>query len=352
MKLTVRSETLIEWLALRLGFVPVPLFDTHIASMLARSVMAGVELGIFEALAEGAKSAAAVAARCGTEAQATSHLIDALLSSGYLRTRNQLFELTAQSRRWLLRDSRHSICDKILLQQVEWRWLTELEGFVRSGRPLDFHSTMSSSERALYHKSMRALAGIVAPESARRIPVPKDARLILDLGGSHGHYAAEICRRWPLMRADVLDLPEAVEKAAPLLAAESLGKRLVHVTGNVLVSDLGCERYDLILMSNLAHHFDDLANGQIAQRVARALKPGGVFTIQEPVATIRPGAGRQTGALLGLYFALQSAPGAKTWTSDQLVKWQVEAGLRPDRPIQLRTAPGWVQQSACKSPSP
>jgi SAM-dependent methyltransferase len=349
MKLSVRSETLLEWLALRLGLVPVPLFDTHIATTLARSVMAAVELELFEALAKGPISAAAVAARCGTDVHATSLLMDALFSSGYLRVRDKMFALTAQSRRWLLRDSPHSICDKILLQQVEWRWLAELEGFVRTGQPLDFHSTMTSSERALYHRSMRALACIAAPESARRIPVPKDARLMLDLGGSHGHYAAEICRRRPQLRAEVLDLPEAVEMAAPLLAAEALGNRLVHIAGNALVDDLGSERYDLIMMSNLAHHFDGNTNAEIARRAARALKPGGVFTIQEPVQPTGPRRGGQTGTLLGLYFALQSAPGVQTWTSEQIVKWQAEAGLHPDKPVLLRTAPGWVQQSAHRS---
>jgi len=46
-------------------------------------------------------------------------------------------------------------------------------------------------------------------------------------------------------------------------------------------ADLGVELYDLILMSNLAHHLDAAQNLDLAKRAARALRPGGMFVIQE-----------------------------------------------------------------------
>ena len=199
---------------------------------------------------------------------------------------------------------------------------------------------------------MRALAGVGGREVGRRTPLPKGATRMLDLGGSHGHYAAELCRRHPGLRAQVLDLPDAIEKAAPLLAAEGLGDRLVHVPGNVITADLGIESYDLIMMSNLAHHLDDAENRALAVKVARALRPGGVFVIQEPARPERPGEGGQTGALLGLYFALQSRPNVRTWTIAEMAGWQSAAGLRPARPRWMLTAPGWVQQSARRPARP
>ena len=141
-------------------------------------------------------------------------------------------------------------------------------------------------------------------------------------------------------------MPDAIEKAAPLLAAEGLGDRVVHVCGNVITAELGTERYDLILMSNLAHHLDGLENQALAAKAARALRPGGVFVIQEPARPEKPGQSGQTGTLLGLYFALQSRPNVHAWTVAAMAGWQSAAGLRPDRPIRLRTAPGWVQQAA------
>ncbi|MGN6056952.1 MAG: class I SAM-dependent methyltransferase, partial [Sphingomicrobium sp.] len=171
---------------------------------------------------------------------------------------------------------------------------------------------------------------------------------MIDLGGSHGHFAAEICRRHPGLTAEVMDLPEAIEAAAPLLAAEGLGRRLVHRAGDAMTADLGVEQYDLVLMSNLAHHLDAEQNADLARRVARALTPGGAFVIQEPARAERPGRQGQIPALLGLYFAMQSRPGVRTWAVAEMAGWQRAAGLKVRKARNLRTAPGWVQQSAIK----
>jgi SAM-dependent methyltransferase len=348
MKIGAIPQSLIEWLALKLEIAPRPLVDTHAAMLLARTVMAGAELNVFDALAARPLTAAETAAECDSDPAATALLLDALAACGYVRFRDERFELTRRARQWLLSSGHSSVRDKLLLQVAEWRWLESLEQFVRSGLPLDFHESMTREERQLYHRGMRALAGIAAPEVAKLVPLPRGARRMIDLGGSHGHYAAEICRRNPSLSAEVLDFSDAIEASAPLLAAENLGDRLVHIAGNAVTTDLGVDQYDLVLMSNLAHHLDAEQNRDLASRVARALKPGGAFVIQEPARTERPGSAGQIPALLGLYFAMQSRPGVRTWSVAEMTEWQRSAGLDVRRAKRLRTAPGWVQQSAIK----
>lgn len=348
MKIGAIPESIVEWLALKLEIAPRALVDTHAAMLLARTVMAGAELKIFDALADRPGTADEIAVACGSEPVATALLLDALAACGYLRLEDGHFALCRRSR-WLLSSNASSVRDKLLLQAAEWRWLETLEQFIRSGRPLDFHDSMTPEERELYHRGMRALAGIAAPEVARLVPLSRGARRMIDLGGSHGHYAAEICRRHPRLSAEVMDLPEAIEAAAPLLAAEGLSERLAHRAGDAATADLGVEQYDLVLMSNLAHHLDSEENQEVAKRVARALKSGGVFVIQEPARAELPGRSGQIPALLGLYFAMQSRPGVRTWTIPEMAGWQRSAGLRVKRARHLRTAPGWVQQSAIKA---
>lgn len=348
MKVGAIPQSLVEWLALRLNAAPVPLIDTHAAMMLARTIMSGTELGLFDALADGPLTADEAAARCKLAAGPTAQLLNALVACGYLRVRGGRFALARRARRWLLSDGGSSVRDKLLLQEIEWRWMEKLSDFVRSGRPLDFHDAMSAGERKLYHRGMRALAGVAGTEVARRIPVPRGARRMLDLGGSHGHFAAELCRRNPGLSAEVLDLPGAIEAAAPLLAAEGLGDRLVHRSGDAATAELGIEQYDVVLMSNLAHHFDAETNREIAARIARSLRHGGVFVIQEPAVSDCPAHVGQIPALLGLYFALQSRPGVRTWSVGEIAGWQEAAGLKVRRAVRLRTAPSWVQQAAVR----
>ncbi len=102
----------------------------------------------------------------------------------------------------------------------------------------------------------------------------------------------------------------------------------------------------MILVANLVHHFDDATNRALAKRIARALRPGGVFVIQELYRASSPHEAGQIGALLDLYFALTSEAG--TWSFEEMAGWQREAGLKPRKPIKFMTAPGNGQQSAVK----
>jgi SAM-dependent methyltransferase len=137
-----------------------------------------------------------------------------------------------------------------------------------------------------------------------------------------------------------------MEHAAPLLAREGMGDRVVHRAGNVLTDDLGTEAWDVVLVSSLVHHFDDATNRALAKRIARALRPGGVYVIQELYRAGSPREAGQIGALLDLYFALTSEAG--TWSFEEMADWQREAGLKPRKPIKFLTAPGNGQQSAVK----
>jgi SAM-dependent methyltransferase len=193
---------------------------------------------------------------------------------------------------------------------------------------------------------MRALAALSADECARRIHAPTSARNLLDIGGSHGLYSVALCRRYSELRAVILDLPEAVEHAGQLLAREEMGERVRHVAGDARNADLGVETYDIILMSQLAHHFSESENRELAMRVADALRPGGVFVLQELIRCNSPTEGGQVGGLMDLWFALTSESG--TWSFEEMASWQRDAGLIPQKPVRLRTLPSAGQQSAIK----
>jgi len=346
MKVGVIPENILERVALAVGVVPRPMFDTHVAMMLARTIMAATKLGVFEVLASRPLTAHKVAAQCGTDPRATEKLLTALAGSGYVRAEHGRYALAPVARKWLLTDSPQSLRDKMLNQFTEWEWIEGYEEFAGSGTPLDIHESMSDDEWGLYQRSMRALASSSASEVARRTPVPKGARDMLDIGGSHGYYSVAICRRHPGLRAVILDLPEAVKHAEPILVREGMGDRVTHRAGNALTDDLGTQAWDLVFIANLVHHFDERANRDLVRRIARALRPGGILVIQDFIRLQQPGEGGQVGALNELYFALTSQSG--TWSLAEITGWQQEAGLVPRRPLRLLTLPGAAQQAAGK----
>jgi SAM-dependent methyltransferase len=350
-------ETPLEWLALRLGWVPTPLVDTHLAFAFARTLMVSVRLGVFEAFAEGDRSVAEVARRCGTRGAPTEQLVHALVGMGYLRPGHRAGEiaLTAGARRWLTRGSPHEVVDKVLFAFDEWRFVEAYEDYVRHGRTVDMHAGLAGAHRAdegagwaRYQRGLRAVAGVSADEVARRTPVPRGARRMLDLGGAHGRFAAAILRRHPALEAVIVELAPAVTASADLLAAEGLGDRLRHRVGDVLRDPLGEGDVDIVFASQFNHHFGDDDNRRLAARVAEALRPGGVYVIQDLARPRDAQEARRArlGALLDFYFGATSDAG--TYPIAAMRAWQVDAGLRPRPPRWLRTLPGLVQQTAVK----
>jgi 2-polyprenyl-3-methyl-5-hydroxy-6-metoxy-1,4-benzoquinol methylase len=346
MRLGAIPQNPVERIAEVLGLSPEPLLETHIAMLLARAVMEGSRLGVYEALADGPLAAGEIAARCGGHPRATRKLLDALAGCGYLRGDGGRYSLTAKARKWLLPGAAQSLHDKMLLQFAEWDFLAHTGEFLRTGEPIDLHASISAADWGLYQRGMRSVSSTWAPEVARRTPVPKGARDMLDVGGAHGYLSVAICRRHPRLRAVVLDLAEAIEHAAPILGKEGMGDRVIHRAGDVLVDDLGTEEWDVVFVANLVHHFDAAANRELAKRAARALRPGGVLVIQELIRPRSPREAGQIGALLDLYFALTSRSG--TWSFAEMADWQREAGLKPLKPVRFRTVPGNGQQSAVK----
>ena len=346
MRLGAIPENPIEAVLARLNVAPRPLLETQIAFTLARLVMVGTKLGVFDVLAEGDAGADEVARRCETDSRATQKLLFALAGARYLKFTDGKYALTPLSRKWLVSDSEHSLADKLLMQFDEWDWMERSEDYVRTGQPLELHATVSDEQWAFYQRGMRSMARALSDEAVRRMPVPKGARDLLDIGGSHGYYSVALCRRHEGLRAVVLDLPQAVKHAAPLLAEEGMGDRVTHREGDALSDDLGEEAYDLVLTVQLVHHFSEDQNRDLAARIARALRPGGVYAILEEYRSPTPKDAGQIGALLDFYFALTSQSG--TWSLVEMAAWQRAAGLEPHKPIRLRTGPSTGIQAATK----
>ena len=343
MRVGLMAENPLESAIVASGLVPTPMLEAY-APVYARSLVLGTKLGIFDALRDGGRSAVAIASSVGTDPRPTEKLLNVLVTMRYLRHRDGTYSLAGHARRWLLADAPRSIRDVILMKELEWRWIDQLEAFVRDGTPLDVHATMSTDDWAAYQRGMRAQANVLATWLARRVPVPSGALEMLDIGGAHGYFSVVLCRKHPELRATVLDLPEAVEHARPLLEREGMGERVTLRAGNALTDDLGEAAYDLILIFSLVHHFDDATNRSLMSRAARALCPGGYLVIGDALRPSSPGKGGQQGAFFDLYFALTSESGL--WTFDEMRSWQVEAGLAPLKSISLVPGGGFVLQVA------
>lgn len=323
-----------EWKALASGRVPLPFLETHFSFGLAQAVLVATKLGVFESLASQTATATDLARRCETDPVSTQKLLNALVGSGYLCYRGDRYGLTTNARTWLLAESPRSLVDAVLFAGDQWHFVTQIEDYVRTGTPLDIHERMTDEQWCRYQRCMRALAGQLAEDFAQVLPVPYGATDMVDVGGSHGHFSVALCRRYHGLRSVVLDLPAAVRAAAPLLVADNMGNRVVHLESDALNHDFGVDTYDVVLLSNLAHHFNASQNTELFARLGRALRSRGVLAVMEPFRPETGGVAGQLAALNELYFGVTSRAG--TWTAHDIAGWQRGAGLQPQaEPITL-----------------
>ena len=280
MKVGPIPESALEYLGTLLGLVPYSLVDTMVPLMLAQTIMSSVETGIFEAVAAGASTADDIAQSRNLDASATRKILRALAGVGYLRSSREGYELTQRSKHWLSGQRLSSFSDTVLHRSVDRLVMNHYTEFLRTGQAFRFHARLTDVDWNVYERGQLAQARLIAPELVRRLALPAKARTLLDIGGGHGFYAMEFCNRHPELRATILDLSGAINTRVGQVSRE-LAARVEFRIGNALTDDFGSDAYDVVLLANLlmVHHFTYASNQCILNRVAKALRRGGICAI-------------------------------------------------------------------------
>jgi len=339
MKYGLIPTNLIERLALWSGKLPVPMMDALFGPIKTRAIMAGVSLGVFESLRDGRQTAPAVAARLNLDADALELLMRTLVACEYLEQHGSEFALSPLARQTMIAGAPMELVGYMKFNYEQWDFLSHLEEMVRTGRGVDFHDTMTSAESwQHYQQGMLEAARFLAPVLAARVSVPKGATAMLDLAGSHGLLGAAICRRHPPMTSTVLDLPQAIAHARELARREQITDVVTHREGNLLTDDYG-SNYDVVLASNILHHFTPETNASIIGRVRDAMRDGGTVAIWE-IEAPRRGSPVTSGDGAALYFRLTSTAG--TYHGGEYAEWLTTAGFQNVRITRPMTTPGSV----------
>jgi SAM-dependent methyltransferase len=345
MRLGAIPQNIKETIALAAGRVPTPLMDTLVALLLAKTVMAAAAVGIFQALRGGPLPLDELAKRCGSDAQATERLVRALFASKYLEDQGDRVALAAVARRWLSQDS-HSLLPAILQCRLDLRFMN-FEEYVRHGRSLQFHADLSAEDWRLYQQGQAQYASQMIQEVIENVPLPQDATDLLDLGGGHGHYAVAFCRRYRNLRARVLDISTATGEQESRSTSEEAYGRVNFEEGDIRITPLEQYSTDAVLLANVMHHFDEATNRTLMQRVATALRPGGLVVMVDAMRSTSTEETSQLEGLLDLYFAATS--GAGLWTIGKVQEWALGAGLAVMPPIPIRRMPFCKVQIAKKA---
>jgi SAM-dependent methyltransferase len=127
----------------------------------------------------------------------------------------------------------------------------------------EFARSMTSMARP----ASEAIASIVGAEAMETCKV-------LDIAASHGVYGIAFARRNPRAQVYALDWQNVLPFARANAEAAGVAERFHEIPGDAFEVDFGTD-YDLVLLPNFFHHFDQPTCVRLMRKVHAALKEGG-----------------------------------------------------------------------------
>jgi demethylspheroidene O-methyltransferase len=151
----------------------------------------------------------------------------------------------------------------------------------------------------------------------------RNHRVHLDVGGGEGTFLCSVAKQAPDLKLLLFDLPAVAQRAHERFAAAGLSARARAYGGSFLTDDLPMGA-DLITLVRVVHDHDDARVLTLLKRVRKALAPGGVLLLAEPMSGTR-GAQAMGDAYFGFYLLAMGR--GRTRTVEELSKLLSQAGF-------------------------
>lgn len=240
--------------------------------MAAKHLFAASELGLFEALAGAPATLDALAARTGLTRRAARISADAMVALGVLDHDGDTYRNSPAAAAYLSGDGPGDLraflrfWDKI--SYPAWCHLTAALG---SGPPTEIFEL----DDPLQHIASEGIEAILAgPANALPDTVDLSAhRRLLDIGGGTGSWSVAIARRYPQLRATVLERRAVAHLTRARIDAAGLTERIGVVVGDATIGELP-PGYDVFLLANVVHYWSPEQNRDTFKRIRRTAEPG------------------------------------------------------------------------------
>lgn len=324
---------------------PTPLFELYRGSYGTELLTAAVaHWDLFGKLRSGPRTINDLAAELGLKPRPMSVLLTALRAMKLLRLDEQgRVQMTVLSRSHLPPGSEYDVGGYIGLSASS-PGVMEMVARLRSNRPrgLDLNedgtafiyragipSAMEQSDLARHFTlSLAGRAKNVAPALASQIDLT-GAELLVDVGGGSGIYTIAILKRFPQLRAVLIDRPEVLRVADEFRKKYGVADRLELREGDMF-SDLLPSGVDAILLSNILHDWDQPECQKLVSMAAEALRPDGQLLIHDVFLN-----DEHDGPLpIALYSAaLFTLTEGRAYSAAEYRQWMTTAGLTVDDPI-------------------
>jgi cyclopropane fatty-acyl-phospholipid synthase-like methyltransferase len=324
----IHKFSFIEKMLLRLNIMPHPIIDSLSSVVAGRALQVSMKVGLIDALEKTPKSAAVLAAQTGISERGARVLLDCMAALGYVDTPSAGYRLTHRGKKFFAKESPCGLRQMLMFSDYLFSNLTELEHTVRAGGPpRTNYESFTPALWEIFTETMQEFARTNMAQVVKLIALPARAKKLLDLGGSHGLYSLELCKRHPLLEAEIMDCSLVEALATTRIAQQNMQDRVTFRRGDFLVDALGKD-YDAILAFNVIHGLHAEANRHLAVKASEALNPGGRYVILDQLEDLAGHSqlSRLFTSTMGLSFFHQM--GGRSYAFAEVRAWLHEAGFR------------------------
>lgn len=142
-------------------------------------------------------------------------------------------------------------------------------------------STAAGAQVAAYSELMASSIPLLAEDILEAYPVDRHQRM-LDVAGGEGAFVEAVASRAPRLALTLFDLPPVAERAAERISRAGLSSRVTVARGDLFRDPLP-EGADLVSLVRVLHDHDDDQALRLLRAIRRALLPGGVLLVAEPM---------------------------------------------------------------------
>lgn len=257
--------------------------------LISQCIFVGVRLGVFDRLAQGPATAAALATELNADADALGRFLNALRSEELLAWDGEQFSLTAQGE--LLVSTRSGSLAHLsnLMDRSYFAAWAAAEYSVRTGeaayaavhgKPMFEWFSDHPDAAAEFYRSQAALAPLSsAPLTGWDW---SGANTVVDVGGGNGDTVRWLLQRYPHLSATVYDRPHTARQSE-LAAAADIAERCQFVGGDFF--EKVPSGADVYILSQILHDWDDEAAGKILSNCAEAMPANGRLLVVEQILT-------------------------------------------------------------------
>lgn len=243
-------------------------------------IKGAIDLDLFTAIAEGHTTVQALAGKCKASEKGIRILSDTLTMLGFLTKADGHYGLAEDAALFLDRRSPAYLGGAIefLQSPVMFEAYRDIAAVVRNGGTIVGEEGTVSPENPIWVKFARVMMPMMvmpAQMMAQLVPVDSSRKVkLLDIAAGHGIFGISFAQRHSNLEVTALDWAPVLEVARENAQKFGVGDRYQTIAGSAFDVDYG-GGYDLALLTNFVHHFDQATIVNLLKKVHASLNPGG-----------------------------------------------------------------------------